>query len=77
MTSKNIIVDPTKGENLDCLNNDMSHNKIQYLLNEKLVLKTLTNNLKKPLDGDTEQNRCDLETYINWIKKDHDACFTM
>ena len=75
MANKNIVADLTKGEKLDGTNYDMWHRKIQYLLNEQEVLKTLTNVMMRPKYGNTAQHRRDLEVYKSWVKKDHWAVF--
>ena len=77
MANKNIVADLTKGEKLDGTNYDMWHRKIQYLLNEQEVLKTLTNVMMRPKYGNTAQHRRDLEVYKSWVKKDRCAHFTM
>ena len=77
MVTKNVLVDLTKGEKLDGTNYGMWHRKIQYLLNEQEVLETLTNVMMRHENGNTAQQRRDLEAYESWVKKDHCACFTM
>ena len=77
MATKTVVADLTKGEKLDGTNYDMWHRKIQYLLNEQEVLKTLTNVMMRPKNGNTAQHRRDLKVYESWVKKDRCAHFTM
>ena len=78
MASKNIIVDLNKGEKLDSDNYDIWHRKVQYLLDEQEVLKTLRQSMDTPLEeGSGSQHRHDNETYAKWAKKDHCAHFIM
>ena len=76
MATKNVLVDLTKGEKLDGTNYGMWHRKIQYLLNEQEVLETLTNVMMRHENGNTAQQRRDLEAYESWVKKDRYACYT-
>jgi hypothetical protein len=62
---------------LDGKNYDIWHRKIQYLLDELEVLETLTNSMEEPEQGNSAQNRGDLEAYQSWHKKDRCPCFTM
>lgn len=55
----------------------MWYAKIQYLLNEQEVLDTSTNSVERLIDGDTEQDRHNFETYKNLIKRDHYVGFPM
>uniref|UniRef100_A0A2N9IEQ3 Reverse transcriptase Ty1/copia-type domain-containing protein n=1 Tax=Fagus sylvatica TaxID=28930 RepID=A0A2N9IEQ3_FAGSY len=64
-------------EKLDGKNYDIWHRKIQYLLDELEVLETLTNSMEEPEQGNSAQNRGDLEAYQSWHKKDRCPCFTM
>jgi hypothetical protein len=77
MASKNVVADLNRGEKLDGKNYDIWHHKIQYLLDELEVLETLTNSMEEPEQGNSAQNRRDLEAYQSWRKKDRCACFTM
>lgn len=51
MASKNVIADLNKGEKLDDKNYYLWSKKIQYLLNELDVLKTLTTTMEPPEEG--------------------------
>ena len=77
MASKGIVANLNKGEKLDSKNYNIWHRKIQYVLNEQEVLKTLTHSLSKPDEGSTEQHQHDLTAYESWHKKDLCARFTM
>lgn len=61
MASKSIIYDLTERENLDGLNYDMLHRKIQYLVKAQKMLETLTTIIKKKKkstpDNDTNRRR--------------------
>jgi hypothetical protein len=61
---------------LDGKNYDIWHHKIQYLLDELEVLETLTNSMEEPEQGNSAQNRRNLEAYQSWRKKDRCARFT-
>ena len=77
MASKGIVADLNKEEKLDGENYNIWHYKIQYMLNEQEVLKTLTHSLSKPDEGSIEQHQRDLAAYESWRKKDLCACFTI
>ena len=77
MASKGIVANLNKGEKLDSKNYNIWHRKIQYVLNEQEVLKTLTHSLSKPDEGSIEQHQRDLAAYESWCKKDLCAHFTM
>ena len=77
MTSKTVVADLNRREKLDGKKYDIWHCKIQYLLDKLEVLETLTNSMKEPKQGNSAQNRRDLEAYQSWRKKDRYACFTM
>ena len=64
MASKNIIVDLSKGEKLGGEIYDIWHHKVQYLLDEQEVLKTLTQPMKAPPEeGSGPQHQRDVEAY--------------
>ena len=46
--TKNIIVDLNQGEKLNEKNYDVWHRKIQYILEEQDMLKTITQQMAKP-----------------------------
>ena len=77
MASKGIVANLNKREKLDGDNYDIWHHKIQYLLYELKVLETLTNSMEEPEQGNSAQNRKDLEAYQSQRKKDRYARFTM
>jgi hypothetical protein len=77
MATKTSITEVTRDEKLLGDNYDIWHRKIQYLLNEKEVLETLTMEMEMPEEGNTAQHRRDMEAYQNWFKKDRSARFTM
>uniref|UniRef100_A0A2N9EHY7 Retrotransposon Copia-like N-terminal domain-containing protein n=1 Tax=Fagus sylvatica TaxID=28930 RepID=A0A2N9EHY7_FAGSY len=77
MASKTVVVDLNRGEKLDGKNYNIWHRKIQYLLDKLEVLETLTNSMEEPEQGNSAQNRRDLEAYQSWRKKDRCARFTM
>jgi hypothetical protein len=77
MASKTVVADLNRGEKLDGKNYDILHRKIQYLLDELEVLETLTNSMEEPEQGNSAQNRRNLEAYQSWRKKDRCARFTM
>ena len=63
MVSQNIIADLNKGEKL---NSELWHlvSQDSYLLDEKEVLKILTQSMEAPLEeGNSTQHRRDVETY--------------
>jgi len=73
-----IIADLNKRKKVDGENYDIWHRKVQYLLDEKKVLKILTQSMKVPQEEDSSsQHRRDVEVYAKWAKKDHCACFVM
>jgi len=75
---KNIITDLNKGQKVDGENYDIWHRKVQYLLDEKEVLKILTQSMEAPPEeGNSPQHRRDVETYAQWAKKDRCARFVM
>lgn len=65
MASKSIVTDLNKGEKLDGKNYDIWHRKIRYVLNEQVVLETLSHSLTKPMQEDTEQNIRDFAAFEN------------
>uniref|UniRef100_A0A2N9FKV1 Integrase catalytic domain-containing protein n=1 Tax=Fagus sylvatica TaxID=28930 RepID=A0A2N9FKV1_FAGSY len=77
MASKTVVADLNRGEKLDGKNYDIWHRKIQYLLDESEVLETFTNSMEETEQGNSAQNRRDLEAYQSWRKKDRCARFTM
>ena len=65
MATKNLVTDLTKGEKLGGNNYDMRHRKIQYLLNEQEVLKTLVIAIIQPKEGNSTQHHCDIKDYTS------------
>jgi hypothetical protein len=63
MASKTVVADLNQGEKLDGKNYDSWNRKIQYLIDELEVLETLTNSMEEPQQGNSAQNRRDLEAY--------------
>ena len=63
MVSKIVVANLNRGEKLDGKNYDIWHHKIQYLLDELEVSETLTNSMEEPEQGNSAQNRKDLEAY--------------
>ncbi|KAK2987230.1 hypothetical protein RJ640_022262 [Escallonia rubra] len=57
MASTTIIADLAKVEKLDGNNYDIWHCKIQYLLNEHVVLETITHSMTMPEKVDTAQHK--------------------
>ena len=62
-TSKNIVIDLNKGENLNDDNYEIQSMKVQYMLKEQKALETLNIALNEPKVGNTTQQKRDLETY--------------
>ena len=58
-------------------NYDIWHRKVQYLLNEKEVLETITNAMVLPEQGNTTQHHRDQAAYDSWFHKDYSARYTM
>ena len=77
MATKTSITELSRDDKLVGDNYDIWHRKIQYLLNDKDILETLTTEMEMPAEGNTAQHRRDMEAYQNWFKKDRSARFTM
>ncbi|KAH9618858.1 hypothetical protein KSS87_009464, partial [Heliosperma pusillum] len=81
--AKNMIGDLSTTEKLDGTNYDMWHRKIQYLLNEREVLDTLSTTVAKPkeptdpIGKDDDEYFENLELHNVWFRKDRSARFTM
>ena len=56
--TKSIIADLNQGETLNEKNYDVWHRKIQYVLEEKDMLETITQPMAEPEQGNTAQHRC-------------------
>ena len=63
MTSKTVVADLNRREKLDGKKYDIWHCRIQYLLDKLEVLETLTNLMEEPEQGNSAQNRRDLEAF--------------
>ena len=71
--TNNIIADLNQGEKLNEKNYDVWHRKIQYVLEEQDMLKTITQPMAKPEQGNTAQHRRDMEAYQAYKRKDRVA----
>ncbi|KAH9608961.1 hypothetical protein KSS87_006063, partial [Heliosperma pusillum] len=76
-----MIGDLSTTEKLDGTNYDIWRRKIQYLLNEREVLETLTTTVAKPQEPEKPEDMAkyneNLKLYDEWFKKDRSARFTM
>ena len=70
VVTKSIIADLNQGEKLNEKNYDVSHRKIQYVLEEQDMLETITQPMAEPEQGKTAQHRCDMEAYQAYKRKD-------
>ena len=75
--TKSIVADLNHGDKLNEKNYDVWHRKIQYLLEEQDMLKTITQPMDEPEQGTTAQHRRDLEAYQAYKRKDHAARILM
>ncbi|KAH9606930.1 hypothetical protein KSS87_009325, partial [Heliosperma pusillum] len=79
--AKNMIGDLSTTEKLDGTNYDIWRRKIQYLLNEREVLETLTTTVAKPQEPEKPEDMAkyneNVKLYDEWFKKDRFARFTM
>ena len=58
-----IIADFDQGDKLNEKNYDVWHHKIQYVLEEQDILKTITQSMVEPEQDNTAQHRQDMEAY--------------
>ena len=65
MTTRNVVVDLTKGEKLYDNNYAMWYIRIQYLLNEQEVLETLTSAMIQLEKGNSTKHHRDMEAYYS------------
>ena len=75
--TKSIIVDLNQGEKLNEKNYDIWHCKIQYVLEEQDMLKTITQPMAEPKQGNIAQYRHEMEAYQAYKRKDHVACILL
>ena len=61
--TKSIIADLNQGEKLNEKNYDVWYRKIQYVLEEQDMLKTITQSMVESEQDNTAQHRCDMEAY--------------
>ena len=64
MATKNLVTDLTKGEKLGGNNYDKRHRKIQYLLNEQVVLETLVNTYSSSHSMSDDYKHCKIFNII-------------
>ena len=77
MTIKNMIGVLSINEKLNDTNYDMWYRKIQYLLNEREVLETLSTTMVEPTNTSSEKYKEEIAAYQEWSKKDSSARYTM
>lgn len=78
--AKNMIGDLSTSEKLDGTNYDIWHRKIQYLLNEREVLETISAIVMKPVEPQDPLDKKyleDMKLHDEWVRKDRSARFTM
>ena len=68
--AKSIIADLNQKEKLNEKNYDVWHRKIQYVLEEQDMLKTITQPMAEPKQGNTAQHKRDMEAYQAYKRKD-------
>ena len=61
--TKSIIADLNQKDKLNEKNYDVWHHKIQYVIEEQNILKTITQSMAEPEQGNTAQHRQDMEAY--------------
>ena len=71
--TKNIIADLNQGDKLNEKNYDVWHRKIQYVLEEQDMPKTITQPMIEPEQGNTTQYRQNMEAYQAYKRKDRVA----
>ena len=71
--TKSIIADLNQGEKLNEKNYDVWHRKIQYVLEEQDMLKTITQPMAELEQGNITQHRRDMEAYQAYKRKDRVA----
>ena len=59
-----------QGDKLNEKNYDVWHHKIQYVLEEQEILKTITQPMFELEHGNTAQHRRDMKTYQAYKRKD-------
>jgi hypothetical protein len=77
VASKSIIADLNHGDKLSEKNYDVWHHKIEYLLEEREMLETITQLMAEPEQGNTAQHKLDIEAYQTYKRKDRVARILM
>ena len=72
-TIKSTITDLNQGDKLNENNYDVWHRKIQYVLEEQKMLKTITQPMVESEHDNTIQHRCDMEAYQAYKNKNRVA----
>ena len=75
--AKNIVVELNRGEKLNGDNYEIWSMKIQYVLKEQEVLETLSNVMAELEQGNTTQQKRNLEAYNVWKRKNSLARITL
>ena len=74
---KNIITDLNQREKLNEKNYDVWHRKIQYVLEEQDMLKTITQPMAESEQDNTARHRRDMKAYQAYKHKDRVAHFLL
>ena len=75
--SKSIIADLNHGDKLSEKNYDVWHHKIEYLLEVQEMLKTITQPIVEPKQGNIVHHKLDMEAYQTYKRKDRAARILM
>ena len=77
VATRSIVADLNQGDKLTEKNYDVGHHKIQYLLEEKDTLETISQPRVEPKHGTTAQHIQDMEAYQAYKHKDRVASIFM